>query len=171
MHIEYEISEQDYLKGQRLAIKNHSRRSVRWMRLGLPTFGFILFVGYISNFVLVTIVLKQTFSSTSLLALLVPAFFVSTPLLNKRSQRKLYAQSTSLHGKLSLRADEDGFEGEGPTFHSKVNWSVFDFFCEDNASFVLFQKTLIISIIPKRELSADNIQELRRLFQSKISRS
>jgi len=48
---------------------------------------------------------------------------------------------------------------------------VFDFFCEDNDSFVLFQKTLIISIIPKRELSADNIQELRRLFQSKISRS
>ena len=171
MHIAYEISEPDYLHAQHLAIKNHPRRSVRWMRVGLPVFGLLLLLGFIFNYVLTIAAMKQAVPLGSLLGLPVPAFFISTPLLNKRSLRKLYAKSTSLHGKLAVRADEDTLEFEGPSFQSKVDWSVFDSFFEDRDSFVLFQKTQVINIVPKRELSADNIQELSRLFQSRISRS
>src|SRR5437763_16990397 len=112
MHIEYEMLERDYLNAQRLAIKNHPRRSVRWTRVALPLFGMVLLLGFILNLVLTLTVLKRPFSLQYLLGFLIPAFFISTPLLNRRSLRKLYSQSTSLHGKLSLRADEDGFEGE-----------------------------------------------------------
>ena len=133
MRIEYEMSERDYLNAQRLAIRNRPRRSIRWTRVALPLFGLVLLLGFILNLVLTFTVFRRPFSLQYVLGFLIPAFFISTPLLNKRSLRKLYSQSTSLHGKVSLRADEDGFEGEGPTFHSKVNWSVFDFFCEDNA--------------------------------------
>jgi len=149
MHIDYEISEQDYLKAQNLAIKNHPRRAVRWTRIGLPIIGVVLPLGWILNFILVTAVLKQTLPSTYVIGLLFPLVFICTPLLNKRSIRKLYTKSTSLHGKLWLRGDEDGVEFGGSTFQSKVDWSVFDFFFEDDNSFVLLQKTLTINMVPK----------------------
>lgn len=151
MHIDYEISERDYLNAQRLAIKNHPNRWARWTQGGLPVFGLLLLLGYLLN--LSIIVPKHAFSLGYLFAILIPGFFISTPFLNKRNQRKLYAKSTVLHGKLGINADEEGIELRGPSFQSKVDWSIFDFFCEDNDSFVLFQRTLAINIIPKRELS------------------
>src|ERR1700687_4363729 len=44
MHVDYKISEKDYLDGQRLAIKNSSVRMVRWTRFDLPSFGALLAV-------------------------------------------------------------------------------------------------------------------------------
>ena len=79
MHIEYEISERDYLHAQHLAIKNHPRRSVRWTRAGLPIFGLLLLLGFVFNFVLMITVMKQPFPWGSLLGLLIPAFFISSP--------------------------------------------------------------------------------------------
>ncbi len=134
-------------------------------------FGLVLLVGYVLNFVLVFVVLKQTLSWGYLFGLLIPAIFITTPLLNKRSLRNLYARSTSLHGKLCLSADEGGIELKGSSFQSKVDWSVFDSFFEDKDSFVLFQKTQVINIVPKRALNPDDIRELNKLFQMKIKRS
>lgn len=44
MNVEYEISEQDFINGQRLAIKNSPARLVRWTRLVIPLFGVALLV-------------------------------------------------------------------------------------------------------------------------------
>ena len=170
MHIEYEISERDYLNAQRLAIKNYPRRSVRWTRIGLPVFGLVLLLGFIFNFVLTIVVQKQAFPFVSMVGLLIPAFFISSPLLNNRSQRKLYAKSTSLHGKLSLSANAGALEFHGPNFQSKVDWSVFDSFFEDRDSFVLFQKTLVFNMIPKRQLSDEQVAALRDLFSSNLKK-
>jgi YcxB-like protein len=171
MNIEYEISERDYLQAQRLAIKNHPRLWVRWTRVILPVFGLLLLLGFIINIALIIAVFKRPFSLGSLPAFVIPALFISSPLLNRRSQKRLYAQSTSLHGRLSLSADLGGMEFAGPSFQSKVDWSVFQSFCEDKDSIVLFQRTLVINIIPKRELNADNIQDLRKILQSRIQSS
>ena len=56
MHVDYEISEKDYLDGQRLAIKNSSVRMIRWTRFVLPSFGAILAV------FLVQVLMTQGFS-------------------------------------------------------------------------------------------------------------
>jgi hypothetical protein len=47
MHVDYELSEKDYLDGQRLAIQNSCVRMVRWTRLVLPSFSAWLTVFFI----------------------------------------------------------------------------------------------------------------------------
>jgi hypothetical protein len=44
VQIEYEISEQDFMDAQRLAIRNSTMRLVRWTRWGLPLFGVALLI-------------------------------------------------------------------------------------------------------------------------------
>jgi YcxB-like protein len=165
MRVDYEISEVDYLNAQRLAIKRSPNRYVRWTRLFIPGFGLVLLT-YVVIFAL--IVPKQALSIRNLPGLVVPIAFMSMPLLNKRKQKKLYAKSTSLHGKLSLIADGDGLEFQGSTFQSRANWSVFDSFFEDKDSFVLYQKTQVFNMLPKRGLSKDDIQELSQLLRMRI---
>jgi hypothetical protein len=97
MHIDYEISEQDFLDAQRLAIRKSAVRLVRWNRLVLPLFGVALLI------FLIHATATQGFSVRSIPGLAVCLFFISVPLLNKRTQRNLYAKSTSMHGRLFLR--------------------------------------------------------------------
>ena len=49
MEFDYEITERDFLDGQHLAIKNHPKRIIRWMRhyffvLGIMGLGFSVHV-------------------------------------------------------------------------------------------------------------------------------
>jgi hypothetical protein len=57
MQIEYEISEQDFIDAQRLAIKNSPVRLVRWTRWVLPLFGVALLI------FLINVVVMQGFRS------------------------------------------------------------------------------------------------------------
>jgi len=109
MHIDYEISEQDFLDAQRLAIKNSSLRIVRWTLLVLPLFGLSLLIFLIHG------TATQGFSVRLIPGLAVCLFFISVPLLNRRTQKNLYAKSTAMHGRLSLDADDDGMQFGGQT--------------------------------------------------------
>jgi len=133
VQIEYEISEQDFMDAQRLAIRNSPMRLVRWTRWVLPLFGVGLLV------FLINAVAKQGFSVRAVPGLAFCLFFISLPLLNRNTQKKLYAKTTSMHGKLSLEASEEGLQFRGPSFSSQVGWSNFCKFFEDEKSFVLYQ--------------------------------
>jgi hypothetical protein len=70
MHVDYEITEKDYLDGQRLAIKNSSVRMVRWTRFVLPSFGALLAVFLIHG------ILTQGFAVSVLPGMAFSLFFL-----------------------------------------------------------------------------------------------
>ena len=165
MQIEYEISEQDFINGQRLAIRNSPKLLARWSRLVLPLFGLGLLL------FLLNAVKQQGFSWRVIPGLAFCLLFMALPFLNTRTQRMLYAKTTAMHGRLTLGVDEDELRFQGPTFSSEVGWSNFCKFLEDKTSFVLYQNQQVINIVPKRNLAPDQITVLRGFFERKIGRN
>lgn len=164
MHGDYEISEQDFLDGQRLAIKSSSRRLVRWNRVVIPGFGLVLLA------FLASVIVRQGFSIQLAPGMAIVSFFLLIPLLNKRTQKKLYARSNGLHGRLTLDVDEDGMQFGGPINSAKVAWAYFGKYFEDERVFVLYARNRVIfHIIPKRELSPEQVVELREYLQGNIA--
>jgi len=164
MRIEYEITERDFINGQRLAIKNSPVRLVRWTRLVLPFFGIALLAFWIQG------VVQQGFSWDVIPVLAIPLFFISIPLVSRNTQKKLYAQTNSMHGPLSLEIDDVGLEFKGPTFTSKIEWPHFRKFFEDDQSFVIYADSGVFNVIPKRGLSSEQITDLREYFARKLSK-
>ncbi len=164
MHIDYEISEQDHLLAQRLASRKGLPFSDRWPSTILPWFGFVL-LGF-----LIYTVIKQGFSTNILPGLIVPLFALSMPIVIRRKIHKLYVNSPNLHGPRSLDVDDSGMHFQGPSFTSQINWPHFSRYFEDQSSFVLFQSPRVFSIIPKRQLSPEQITALRDYFTRYISR-
>jgi hypothetical protein len=163
MQIEYEISEQDFIDAQRLAIRNSPMRLVRWTRWVLPLFGVGLLI------FLINALARQGFSMRAIPGLAFCLLFISLPLLSRSNQKKVYAKNTAMHGKLSLEASDEGLKFRGPTFSSEVGWSNFCKFFEDERSFVLYKTSQVFNIVPKRELSPDQITSLRAYLDQKIS--
>ncbi|HET9836710.1 MAG TPA: YcxB family protein, partial [Candidatus Angelobacter sp.] len=98
-------------------------------------------------------------SSLLPLVFVIPALF--SPLLNQRSRKAAYRRNTSLHGPRSVVVDEQGLSFKGPNFSSQVNWPIFVKFAEDGKVVVLFQSSHVFHIIPKRQLSPQQISSLR----------
>jgi hypothetical protein len=160
MQFEYEISEQDFLDGQRLALRNSP--SIRWTRLALPLFGVVLLAFWIQS------TAKYGFTLRATLGLIFPLLFLSLPFLTKWNAKKMYAKGTSLHGNLQLDVSDDGLTSAGSTFSGKTQWSNYSRFFENEKCFILYQNTQVFNIIPKRHLSADQINNLRDYFNQKI---
>lgn len=163
MRVEYQISERDFINAQRLAIKNSPRRSVRWTRLMYPLFGLMLLLFVIST------AQRQGLSARMIPAFVICLFFLSMPLLNRRTQKKMYAESTAMRGPLSAEVDEQGISFRGLTFSSQFDWSNFSRFFEDDNSFVLYRSERLFNLIPKRELSRNQITTLREYFVRNIA--
>ncbi len=66
-----------------------------------------------------------------------------------------------MHGLLALDVDEMGMQFQGPTVSSKVTWSHFSRFYEDEKVFILYQHMPVFNLIPKRILSPEQVIELR----------
>jgi hypothetical protein len=163
MHVDYEISEKDYLDGRRLAIKNSSVRMVRWTRFVLPSFGALLAVFLIRG------IWTQGFSVSVLPGMAFSLFFLLIPFLGIRKQKTLYAKSNALHGRLTLDVDDSGIQLGGPITSAKVAWAYFGKFFEDERVFVLYQKNqAIFHMVPKRALSADQVASFRQYLEQNI---
>lgn len=162
MHIDYEISEQDYLRAQRLAFKKSGQ--VPWTTKAIPWFGFFLLglIGYYA----VTQGVSWNFLPGAAFAL----FMVSAPVLTKGTIRKVYLKSPNLHGALSLDLDDDGVHFRGATFDSRVKWEYFLSFFEDQDSFVMFTSARVFNIIPKRNLTPEQLVGVRDQLSSHIKK-
>lgn len=163
MHIDYEVSEKDFLDGQRLATKNSSLRIVRWTRFVLPSLGALMVVFLIYG------ILTQGFSVRLVPGLAFGLYFLYIPFLIKRKQKALYAKSNAIHGRLTLDVDESGIQFGGPITSAKLAWAYFGKLFEDERVFVLYQKSqTIFHMIPKRALSADEVTALRQYLEQNV---
>jgi len=163
MHVDYEISENDDLDGQRLAIKNSSVRMVRWMPFVLPCFGALGVVFLVHG------ILTQGFSVSVLPGMVFALFFLSIPLWSKLTQKNHYAKSNALHGRLTLDVDDSGIHFGGPITSAQIAWAYFGKFFEDERVFVLYQKNqAIFHMVPKRAFSADQVAGFRQYLQQNV---
>ncbi|HMK21167.1 MAG TPA: YcxB family protein [Terriglobales bacterium] len=131
----------------------------------MPVLGAILVVGWIG------FAFTRGVSSHSLAIPIFPSLFLLSPLFHKWNAKSTYAKATSFHGPLQLDADEGGLFFRGVAFSGKIGWSNFSNFFEDENGFVLYQNTGVFNILPKRQLSAEQISWLRDNFQRKINGS
>ena len=166
MQIEYEISEQDFFDAQKLAIRKHPSIRVRLMSRILLFWGLILVFGVVWPMFLRGFVWNRG----SLTVLLFVLFFFGSPWFVKQIQKRAYRKSISMQGPRTMVVDETGVSFTGANFSSQLKWPFFVKFAEDDKTFVLYQNNQIFHIIPKRQLSPQQIAELREAFTQHIAR-
>lgn len=165
--INYEISEQDYLDAQKLAIRNHPKRFTRVVYRILPYWGLLAGLG----------ALWPLFwwgfhwDWLMILPLAFAGFALSRPLLFNRAAKATYRKTRSLHGPRSTAVDDQGMSFQGPDFSSQLKWPFFLKFAEDDKSFVMFQTDRMFFFIPKRQLSQQDISNIRKALAQHIPKT
>ncbi|MGC2696972.1 MAG: YcxB family protein [Candidatus Angelobacter sp.] len=165
MQIEYEISEQDFLNAQKLAVRKAPKLGTRLLFRILPFWGVLLFLGVAWPVFRKGFILKTE--------MLVPFSFavlcLGSPLLLKRAYQKAYRRNPSYQGKRSLILNENGLALSGDTFSSQLKWEHFIRFVEDEKVLLLYQGSQVVQIVPKRQLSQEEILELKEAFTRHIA--
>ncbi len=165
MQIEYEISEQDFLDGLKLAHKKLPSRTGRYLLRILPFWGLFIFLG-------VTWPMFQrgfTWKFETVLPFSFALLALSSPWLVKRAYRKAYRKNAAFGGRRILSFDDDGLSITGPAFSSQIRWEMFTGLAEDHKAFVLYQSNQVSQFVPKRELTQEQITELRETFTRKVA--
>jgi hypothetical protein len=158
LHIEYKVSEADFVSASRLMMRRSG-----WMALlflyGLPTLGAVLVSAWIFQAV------TEHRLPSSVATLIWGLLSLGMPFILDLSHRREYRKAAALHAPQTLEVDE-----WGPRFLSKAsgkrtNWHSYVAFSEDKRSFLLLLpgKSEFVPI-PKRELDAAQIEELRALL-------
>jgi hypothetical protein len=130
----------------------------------LPLWGILLLA------FLINAVANSGFSLGIIPGLVFCLLFIAVPLLNRRGFRKTYANTPSMHGKLSVDVQAHGLHFRGQSFSSEVGWSNFIQFFEDEDSFVIYQNAHVFNLVPKRGLSSDQVTTLRTYLERAIPR-
>jgi hypothetical protein len=165
MPIEYEISEQDFVDAHKLAIKKHPNSRTRLILLIVPYWGLLLFLAVVWNVLQSGIRWDSGLVVTFALGL----FGLASPWLVKQSVKKSYRKTASMHSPRTLLVDDTGLSFSSSDFSSQLKWPFFVKFAEDDKSFVLYQSNQIFHPIPKRQLTPEQISELRDVFTQHIT--
>jgi hypothetical protein len=81
-------------------------------------------------------------------------------------QRRLFKTSTAAKGEWLLTISDEGIASTRPHIEAKYRWGAFTRYRETKVVFVLFTSPRQIGFwIPKRVMSQEQIQELRRLLE------
>ena len=96
-------------------------------------------------------------------------YFIATPWLTRREQKKMYESAQAMHGSLSAEFDDTGMRFSGPNHNSFLDWQNYARFSEDPRCFLLWQPTKVFNPIPKRHLSLQQAEELSNLLRTHIA--
>ena len=171
MHIEFEMTEADFVAASRLQFRREAR-SLTW----LLCFGnFLLLCGV----AVLSIDLLRGDWSVSIrffnweqsLWLICVLSFVYFPFKFNNSFRKRYRKDKTLSEPRHVDLNADGVSFKSASESYSVQWPYFTSYDENKRSFILIQQDhRTLFPIPKRELSSDQIIELRALFKTHIPR-
>src|SRR5262249_31297610 len=161
LKIDYEITEQDFLDAQRLAMKELGPlvRAVRWY---MPMVGSVMLIWLLID------VRHIGFDPRLLFGLAVALFFIANPGLTRHKQKKMYSSASAMHGRLSAEFDDQGVRFSGPNHNESAGWQNYRTFAEDSRMFLLWQPTRVFNPIPKRHLSSQQIEQLRTLLSAQL---
>jgi len=163
MHIEYQISEDDFLSAARLAMRTCSKWNTFTM-YAIRGFGVLLI-----TFSIVPMVRDHSITP-GVASLLWGSLLVCMPLLRNYQFRKQYRKNSLLHDRRSLDVDDTQLRFKTSTSESSSTWSSYTKFAENDRTFIVFQQGNQIFVpLPKRELSETQVAELRSLLAAHLA--
>lgn len=167
MQIDYEMSEQDFMEAQKLALRHLPNRSGRWIVRSLPFLGLFICLAALWKVVRS----GYMWNSNVILPFGFGLFFLLSPWLMNQANRKMFRRNPIFQGQRSVTVDETGLIFTSPTASVKIKWDSIQNTVEDNTTFVLYQGGVVFHILPKRQLSQEQISELRDAFGRRGIRS
>jgi len=96
-------------------------------------------------------------------------YFIATPWLTRRKQKKMYQSAPAMHGPLSAEFEDSGVRFSGPNHNGFLGWQNYARFSEDPRCFLLWQPTKVFNLIPKRHLSSQQVEELSSLLRTHVT--
>jgi hypothetical protein len=162
MHIEYQISEADFIAARQFS--THSRTLWKKYRLWLIRLVGLAFV------VIGGLLLTQPLNKgINILVVGYGVFLCFFSSFTKFQSKMKFRKMTQLHGRYLVDLDGTGIHYFSPSGESRVTWKVWSSFAEDTASFVLVQRgSAMFMPIPKRELTTSQIAELHTLLEKHL---
>ena len=166
MHIEYEVSQQDYVNAAILAIRK-GRISSR------------LRYYYFCAFTLLWLVTTLSGSrsgghwnlATIAFGLSIIPFIAAILWISRFKFGREFQKNANLHGVHQLDATESGMQIVTPESETRSTWKTYSKFAENSRVFILFSPGNRIFIpIPKSAMNTEQIVELRNLFKVGLAR-
>ena len=161
LHIEYQISEDDFVAAGRLVLRHRSKwrayLQIPFMVLGATMVVFSAFAfGW-----------GQTFSGGA--CLLYGTFLLCLPLLRTRALRRTYRKRPSTGKPLCLEISDSEVHLMSPDMDSRTSWALYDGYLENDSSFVLLQQGRLHFIpIPKGQLAPEQLMALRAVAAAHV---
>lgn len=170
MQITYASSEEDFVRAGMLMLRTKSR-----FTLYSPWVGGI-WLAFLLSFILLDPGARVNISNSAdwgkvFFGLTLPILLLFIPQFSRAALRKQYRSTPLLQESQSLQADFSGLHFRSQSSSSDTAWSTFLGFTEDKHNFLLIrQGNLIFVAIPKRVLSEQQIEEVRSVFETYLSR-
>jgi hypothetical protein len=171
MHLDYELSERDFVHG--------------WLKVYQPPTLLVFSASSLAALAFLAIfvwqVMRQGLAHGAPWLLVgavlgLPAFFLFRfEQRSKKVAKQAYQGSATVQGRLSVDLSEEVMEFSGMDFRLKTNWSQVLGFSEDRRVFVVQHRSQAPTtqpfswhIVPKRNLSADEISQFRQYLQRNV---
>jgi len=166
MKISYELRQQDFVDA--FAAHRKSKPITRWTR---PI--VITFAGLVILLLLVNVLVQRTYES---LTSAMPAFIVFVLWFSmlwafpRWAARKQFRGQPGAQGLRTLELDQSGTHSQWNGGAMDIEWKNYVRFAEDQNVFLLYSSPVAFNIVPKRVLTADELNGIREMLQQKIRR-
>ncbi|HUX45922.1 MAG TPA: YcxB family protein [Terracidiphilus sp.] len=164
IHLQFTLSFNDYRNAMRL----HARRTW-WRRIGQ----FITFVVYpIAGLIFIVFafsIARDPASGGNTIVVATPGIFLAgLPLYYRYRLKSCYRRTRIDDGSVTLDLSDEGIHSESSNTKTDIAWNAVRSFTENKHLFMLYLAPAKFIAIPKHICSAQQIDELRGLFQRHI---
>ena len=167
MRLQYELTLQDFLAAQQL----HAKRSARAQFNYVGCFYIFPIVGILS-LAFYFMVMRRSPTQFGLAEVLVAGggvILLLLPLYTLWCWRRAYTRTRTGLGGCTLDFEAEQIKSRMEHASSEIGWPAIQRFAEGKKAFLLYFAQASFLVVPKRVCSAEQIDELRTLFQSKIT--
>jgi hypothetical protein len=167
MIVNFQFTLDDYRNAFRAHYRKGASAYKRWMLRLVLVIGVLLLLASI-----LMVITRQGTLNAALPPFLLGAAWTwigmgKIYLLSARSQ---FAKNPALRGPRRIEFNDDGVKTDSGIASSQVSWKAFLRYVESTDTFLLYTSPACFVVVPKRVLQAEQVNELRRLFQTHIGK-
>jgi hypothetical protein len=164
VHLQFNLSFQDYVEAQRL----HAKRGW-WPRLVLALgYTLVPIIGVLLIGLAFLLFRDDVSLSLAVLELGLGLFLVSYPLYLRLRWKRCYVRTRSESEDCTIDFDKERIKTQAANMRSEVEWSAIRSFSEGKNAFLLYFAPAKFFVVPKRVCTAQQVEELRSLFKAEI---
>ena len=93
------------------------------------------------------------------------SFTLLLPYWIYRSAKKNYDTNSRINENITYKFDTEWIEIKGESFDAKLTWNKINKVVETKSSFVIYTTEMTVSIVPKKDMSSEQIIELSNMIK------